>query len=222
MLKFILFSNKNCSISTKLVIIWMVVLFWREMKEAYIDLLRVIQYILIFLRYCYSIFAISSLFWITSNYNTTLDIIFAAFQSSIIYYCLTNLITWYLLMNHIEAMSQLRNGKQLSKMKEKIMRKEIILSISWTIIIWFGILFDMFLPILSNLNPAIYEKSDLIDTVELISLYLALLIFWFILFMKLSKILKNNLNYYFINNWKRIRFIFIISFALFIWTIILN
>ena len=35
-----------------LVIVWMVVLFWKEMKENYVDFLRVKQYIFIWFCYC--------------------------------------------------------------------------------------------------------------------------------------------------------------------------
>ena len=191
----------------------------RNKGSLYWFIIRVIQYILIFLRYWYSIFSISSLFWYFSTYSIALDIIFYIFQSWIIYYCFINLFTWHLLMNHIEVMSQLRNGIQYQEWNKQIKRKEIKLFIFWIIIILLWILFYIFLPIFSNLTQTINENSDLIDTVENAFLYLAWLIFWSILFIKLSKILKNYLNYYFINNWKRIWFIFLISFALFIWTI---
>ena len=100
-----------------IVVLWMIILFKKEMKESYIDLLRTIQYVFIFVWYCYSIQFVLRNFWYKQTDYTIINIIDSALESIIKYYYILNLITWYLLMHQIMILHQLRNGCRYSKWK---------------------------------------------------------------------------------------------------------
>ena len=99
------------------IIIWILVQFWREMKESYIDLLRITQFIFILIWYFYSVFYIICSFWYRSTYGIVFKIIIAIFESWELYYFIVYLTTWYLLLIQILIMHQLRINSQYQECK---------------------------------------------------------------------------------------------------------
>ena len=99
------------------VVIWMVVLLWKEMKEPFIDMLKVIQYIFIFIWYCFNIFIIFCNLWTDLKGGIYLNILAWILIDFITHYIVINFLTCYLLMNQIMVLHQLRNGDQYQNCK---------------------------------------------------------------------------------------------------------
>ena len=97
-------------LASAFVVVWMVVLFWREINDSYVDILRLIQYTAIFIRYLTSIFIYVWYFWHILPENLIFQVLIEFLDGFAFYYYILNLITWYLLMYHIREMYQLRYG----------------------------------------------------------------------------------------------------------------
>ena len=83
-------------------------------------------------------------------------------------------------------------------------------------------LVGVILSFLSYYSHSLKENKKTIDTIKYILLDITLFILYSKLFKKFTVVMKNNLNYYFLNNWKNILFIFQIASAFSIVFIITN
>ena len=101
-------------------------------------------------------------------------------------------------------------SKIANKLTRSVETKTIIL---FGIIVCIFLFFDVTLAILSNFIKWINENESLIITLKFLLINMVLLICFILLFKKLSTIMKDNLNYYFINNWKEMRLAFLITFV---------
>ena len=209
-----------CTLVAFCVVVWMVVVFRREMKESYVDLLRVIQYAIIFIYYCLLIYNTWCFYWY--KHKISLNIISAIVENIILYYYVINLFSWYLLMRHIMILHQLRNGIEYENVNRQTKSTEIKTLKWFSLIICIFVLLNVTLSILSNYIQVLIEKACLIIYWKYLTINFSFLISFYLLFRKLSVILKSNLNYYFITNWKSIRLVFLINFILFISAIWLN
>ena len=96
---------------------WMCLLAWRELKENYVDLLRMTQYGFIFLWYLYSTWYFLCSIWYDHIDNTAYETMNEMFEGLLQYYYIVNLSSWYLLMIHIKILHKLRNGMQFQECK---------------------------------------------------------------------------------------------------------
>ena len=92
------------------VTVMMVVLFWKEMKDSFIDVLRVIQYVATFIRFLTLAFSYMWYFWKMHSDNLYFQNVLEFLDGIGYYYPILNFLTWYLLMYQIKILYQLRNG----------------------------------------------------------------------------------------------------------------
>ena len=156
---------------------------FKELKESFIDILRMIQCIYIFTWQCYVIYLISSNLW-----KEKIDPIFFKLSICILYvlmhiYYWLNLISWSLLINHIQILNQLRNGIEYQKCKKQIKNTEIKI----IIMVWFACFYPILNVSILLFSNYVLQKSvnmDFIYNVEFFITYPWLLTLNVILFKR--------------------------------------
>ena len=204
------------ALASSWVVIWMALLLWRELREPFIDMLRIIQYAWCVIRFGIAVCTILLFIWYKHTNIFYIKLIIGIIENFGYIYYITNLFTWYLLIYHIKTLQELRDGANFSDWKSKIFlvenRTKIILILLSIILP----LFQGIILILLHYFSSIQEFLSKIFAIEDL-----LFVFWFITFQivilqKFSNIMKDNLNYYFKNNWKRLLFLFRLSMIYFI------
>ena len=204
-----------------IVVIWMVVKIWKEMKERFIDVLRMVQYWLILTWFLYVTYFVIFNFWDEHNGNMV-KILDGIMDGVLIYYYIFNLTTWYLLMYQIKVLKLLRNGIEYKNANKQTKSHEIKIITLLALFICIYSILNVSLSVFSSSISLLQNNQRLISLLKYTLFYFALLILNLILFIKLSVIMKDNLNYYFLNNWKNIRFIFHLTSAFYAVFILLN
>ena len=107
------------------VVIWMILLILKEIKENFIDVLRMNQYIFILLWFLHAIFEILWSFWYKHTDDLGITIIIEVFDGLMLYYYILNLLAWYLLMNKIIVLHKLRSGINYDVWRKQIKSVEL-------------------------------------------------------------------------------------------------
>ena len=102
------------------VVLYVVWLVWKELKENYIDVLRMSQHISMILWFCNKISIILWLYWYKHTNILSVNIIDEILGAFIFFYYFINLFTWYLLNYHITTLNQLKDGARYQELIMKI------------------------------------------------------------------------------------------------------
>ena len=89
----------------------------KELKESYVDLLKIIQCVFIFIANWYAVYFIICYIWLLHTDNIVFNTITAMLEGLMLYYYIINLFSWYMLMYHIKVLTQLRIGIEYNECK---------------------------------------------------------------------------------------------------------
>ena len=132
------------------VVIWMILLIWREIKENFIDALRMIQYVFILLWFLHAIFEILWSFWYEHTDDLAIIIIIEVFEGLMLYYYILNLLVWYLLMNKIIVLRKLRSGIKYDVWRRQIKSVELKVLLYFVIFIFLHMIYKVAFHFLSK------------------------------------------------------------------------
>ena len=194
-----------CIIVTNAIfVIW---LWWRilkELKEPAIDLFKIVQPVLVIIWFSNWIYGYLLYFWYISKNYIFVRVIFVVLLSSLYLYYAINWFTCYLLIYHIKALKQLREGKSYQEWRRKIWRTEKRVVVFLIIFEFLYLLINVFLTILPDFNLLFIKNIGGIVYVQLMIIFIGFSFWQFYLYIQLSYVMKTDLNFYFNHNWKRL------------------
>ena len=95
------------------------ILIWRELRDYFIDLLRVVQYILIAICFWYDVVSSTLLIFYPDVNSLLIDIVFDVIASLFLYYII-NQLSWFILIKHLNTYAKMRRGSKFEDCRKQI------------------------------------------------------------------------------------------------------
>ena len=168
-------------LSSMISIIWVAIIWFKEMRRPAIDLFKIIQSILIIIFFSTSIFVHYWYVWL--NYRSLLyqTISITLFSALYLYY-VVNLQWWYLLVFHIDTLKNMRNGADYKDWRTRIKAvelKSLIAIITFEVIY---LLMNILLAIFSTKYEELANQVNRIISIEFSVIYATLTIAQFLMY----------------------------------------
>lgn len=213
------------------ILIWMSVLIWRELKDRYLDVLRFILYVTIFIFFLRDIPTNIKIF-IKFEYSDEMEIIDNLFNWSFLISSV-NQLSNLVLIAHIEQYKKLLSNANFKQWRQHLRMTEVKL-LTWVIVLNLLVILSMeILIVIPTYYPKTIGIALSVKPAILWSTWVYLIFvesYWFI---RLKNIMKHNLNYYYTHNWGFMKWLmiwnilgFILIFVIYIyfsiWQVKLN
>ena len=190
---------------------YMIYLFVYNIRDYFVDILKLLQVTFTFFWFFSDIITIlMAIFWPDLLNDPIVTVLVIITDPYIFLYGL-NQFAWLILIQHLTIYRQMAEGKAYSEWKKIVRKKELFLFITVMIILTSLVLIQIGLYTIKSLQVKDDRLIKMIINIEGLSVNIGFTIIEFLLYRKVSKTLENWLHTYFIENKRNIKFRMILN-----------
>ena len=212
-------------VSDILATIYVVRLLLKNVKEQYVDVIKILQTSLVSIWFISDIFTILIPIFDSNLLDNSIVTVITIITDPFVFWYGLNQFSWLILVQHLVTYRKLAEGENYLEIRKIIKKKEIKLFILVMLFLAFLMSIQIALHLLKTTNSIDQDLAKKIINFQGIILNISFAISELFLYLKTSKTLEKCLNFYYIKNKKKMRnriLLNVLYFSIFSVLIIIN